>query len=179
MMTRENLFSQPPSAPVEHDPSKQYNKNINSDEYEFKILVWSIATAIFYSSETVQNQGKYKSVAEISRYMLYLLVKQPMLISAEVGLMGVGFERIIHLDMEARNSDDDPVEVCSQLLEACRRSRGEEDDNTTIVLRKAIVYASELIAGVITNPFYFISINFSSYKLVKSFFNRTLKNGRN
>ncbi|KAK1578521.1 hypothetical protein Q3G72_030871 [Acer saccharum] len=92
------------------------------EQYEYKIIIWSIATEILYYIDREDNlqyfkdDPKLKAIKRISRYMLYLLVKNPSMISAETGLMVVTFEGLTSVTWHSfytRNK----AKACKDLLQ--------------------------------------------------------------
>ncbi|KAI4369133.1 hypothetical protein MLD38_017617 [Melastoma candidum] len=106
------------------------------EDYEFdsSLLMWHVATLICYhldeaSSEDESDNRKYSKI--ISNYMVYLMVKQPKLMSP---VLGIGYDRYRETceEMRCRGGSINPTdmkEFCVKLL-AQMEDTGKERDNS-------------------------------------------------
>ncbi|KAL3719152.1 hypothetical protein ACJRO7_004152 [Eucalyptus globulus] len=62
-------------------------------DYGESILMWHIATELCYNTGTDDKTNKYRKVSKVlSDYMLYLMIKRPIMMSAEVGIWKIRFQ---------------------------------------------------------------------------------------
>ncbi|KAK2651461.1 hypothetical protein Ddye_011317 [Dipteronia dyeriana] len=117
------------------------------EQYEYKMIIWSIATEILYYIDREVNpryfeeNPKLKAIKRISRYMLYLLVKNPSMISAETGLMVVTFEHLTNETDQYYYSHK--ADECKYLTQKFRDKTHDEDQNRCL-MGNAIKLVKEL-----------------------------------
>ncbi|TXG68418.1 hypothetical protein EZV62_003353 [Acer yangbiense] len=109
-------------------------KRINDEfEFEYSIIIWHIATEVWYYSDRddfVQTEFrlKCKMIKRVSRYMMYLLVERPSILSLEDSTHRINFRDIrkiadkerIQLPSGVTGADkttNRKAEACKRLLE--------------------------------------------------------------
>ncbi|TXG68267.1 hypothetical protein EZV62_003202 [Acer yangbiense] len=120
------------------------------EQYEYKIIIWSIATEILYYIDrkkiTPCFLPKLKAINRISRYMLYLLVKNPSMISAEIGLMVVSFEDLTNETMGNHHYyyDTSKAQACKEFLERFLDIQAHDENQNRLLIHNAMKLVKEL-----------------------------------
>ncbi|KAK3220398.1 hypothetical protein Dsin_014368 [Dipteronia sinensis] len=98
-------------------------------EFELSIIVWHIATQVWYYLDQEQFQTDFcqncRMIKRVSRYMMYLLVEQPFMLSVEDITDRISFKYIwkiagierIQLPSRADKITSNKAEACKRLLE--------------------------------------------------------------
>ncbi|KAK3218250.1 hypothetical protein Dsin_012220 [Dipteronia sinensis] len=150
--TGETPFTALPLLPTSITNQKDYlNRTvIDWEKFEYKILIWSIITEVSYYIDRKDIPedllADCKAIKRISSYMLYLLVKNPSMISAETGLMVVSFEglsyklksRYDHRDVK----DKSKTQICNEFLKEDFIRHEIDKGNDSLVLHNAIDFVT-------------------------------------
>ncbi|KAI9162331.1 hypothetical protein LWI28_026221 [Acer negundo] len=98
-------------------------------EFELSIIVWHIATEVWYYLDQQQFQTDFRQncrmIKRVSRYMMYLLVERPFILSVEDITDRISFKYIlkiagkerIQLPSRADKISSNKAEACKILLE--------------------------------------------------------------
>ncbi|TXG68419.1 hypothetical protein EZV62_003354 [Acer yangbiense] len=98
-------------------------------EFELSIIVWHIATEVWYYLDQQQFQTDFRQncrmIKRVSRYMMYLLVERPFMLSVEDITDRISFKHIwkiagkerIQLPSRADKISSNKAEACKRLLE--------------------------------------------------------------
>ncbi|KAK0595629.1 hypothetical protein LWI29_008495 [Acer saccharum] len=96
------------------------------EQYEYKIIIWSIATEILYYIDRKDVPPcfvpKLKAIKRISRYMLYLLVKNPSMLSAEI------VEFLAHTHDENQNQNRRLMGNAAKLVEELQGTAQNQEE---------------------------------------------------
>ncbi|KAK2654883.1 hypothetical protein Ddye_014739 [Dipteronia dyeriana] len=118
------------------------------EEFDYSIIIWHIATEVWYYTDKDyvpdRFREKCKSIKQISRYMMYLLVEHPSMLSVEI-LSQISIQDV---SAEAQNSSikiagvRSKTEACDKLLRqfkdgAFLGSRAQYGETHRVVLENA------------------------------------------
>ncbi|KAK2652766.1 hypothetical protein Ddye_012622 [Dipteronia dyeriana] len=113
------------------------------EEFENNIMVWNIATEVCYYLDREINPVNCKSIKQISRYLMYLLVQHPSMLSVGTGqnvfqeITGV-VESVISsqcagIDVTRKN------QVCHRLLEYFTSSAALKDNKKSYTTELSVI----------------------------------------